>query len=165
MRRFTMITIATLGIAALLVAGLAFSNGPKGGTRKIGDIPLDNLSDELELTESQIDEIKQIRYKHNEDEIDRRAELEKARLEMRKFMDEEDFDKDEIYKRAAEIAELEMNLKLAGIEAKLDGMNVLTEEQREALVELREERMLDRRERHMDRRSRMSKPQSDHKTR
>jgi len=107
--------------------------GPGGNMRR--EIPLEKMAEELEITDEQLETIREIRFEHQETMIDKRAELEKAKLEMEKLMVDEDFDRDKIYSQAEKIDEIESEIKLAGIDAKLRGMEILTDEQREQLKE------------------------------
>jgi len=137
-RTTKVILIATLAVAAILSVAFALPAGRKGRPGKGPD--LEKLADNLELSEDQIDRIREIRYDFEEDGIDRRAELEKAQLEMRKLMDEDDFDRGKIMAQAEKVTTLESEMKLAKIDGMLRALEVLTDKQREELGELRKER-------------------------
>lgn len=133
--RNILITIIAL-ITVTLLGTLVAQPGPPGN-----EPPLEKIRDELELTEEQIDQMRELKYEHRLAAIDLRAELGKEKLEMEQLMTADDFDRDAIYKQAEKVAELEKQLNLMRIESKLDAMEILTAEQREEFEELRSQRL------------------------
>lgn len=139
-RKNTLITVAGIILTiAILIVGTGFAKAPrqmKGDTRGGGREDIERMKDKLELTDDQIEQIRDIRYDNEVASIDRRAELEKARLEMEMLMTDDAFDRNKIYKQAEKVAEIQKDMQLSKVSAKLDFMDILSDEQREKLGEL-----------------------------
>jgi len=140
-RKNTLIIVAGIILTiAILVVGTGFAKAPRqmkgdarGGERREN---IERMKDKLELTDDQIEQIRDIRYDNEVASIDRRAELEKARLEMEMLMTDDAFDRNKIYKQAEKVAEIQKDMQLSKVSAKLDFMDILSDEQREKLGEL-----------------------------
>jgi len=104
------------------------------------------FADEIELTDVQKDQLEALQVKNRKEGIDKHAELEKARVDLRALKRDD---------QAAESAVLRQIDVVSGLEADLEKMRyshrkemkaVLTEDQINKLEDLRKERRLERRQ-------------------
>jgi len=142
--------IAIVIVLVGAVVGVAIAR-EMGHRQRDKGLAIERLADELELTEEQRETIRDIRFEHREAEIESKAKLERAKLDMERAMSEDDFDRKKIYTLAEKVTQLEREMKLAGIDNLLRIMEVLTDEQRDRLQELRVERAERRMENRMER--------------
>jgi Spy/CpxP family protein refolding chaperone len=91
----------------------------------------------LDLSEAQRKEIDEIRERQQRRAITARAELQEAALDLRKLMRDDRPDRGAIESEIDKIAELRGSLMKSRINARLEAMSVLTEEQRDQLRERR----------------------------
>lgn len=124
--------------------------GHRGGRGMRGDgMGMQGLlafADEIELTDAQEKQLEALKLKFQKEGIDKRAELQKARVDLRSLMRDD---------QAAEKAVLSQIDVVSGLEASLEKMQythrnqmkaVLTAEQINKLEELRKERRLEHRQ-------------------
>src|SRR5262245_61986968 len=88
---------------------------------------------QLDLSQSQKDQIAKIRESHQKDMIDARADLQKAELEFRKLMRADDPDKGAINRQIDRMASIRADMMKTRVDQRLDVRDVLTPEQRAKL--------------------------------
>jgi Spy/CpxP family protein refolding chaperone len=98
------------------------------------------LADEIDLSEEQKDEIKDIHTSHRKDMIRMKADRELAQVELQEIMHQDSPDLDAIEDQIRNIANLEAKMKFSQIKTRIDVKSVLTEEQQAKLKELMKNR-------------------------
>lgn len=98
------------------------------------------LADKLELTDVQREKLKALNEQFQMEQIDARAAIQKARVQMRSLMGSENSPTSDIDRAIDRIANLRADLAKRRIHHMADMKSVLTEKQREMLKELRAER-------------------------
>lgn len=88
------------------------------------------MSDELELTDEQIQQIQDNTFALKKDLIQKRADLEKAKLELKQIMLVKQIDKKAALKKTDEISALKAELAKKKLSARIDRLNILNAEQR-----------------------------------
>ena len=148
MRRTLFIT----SIIALLMVSSAMAgrHGPRGqkdfygqGGQGMGDYfvrpgMILQMADKLELSDSQIAEVKQMMEKNGLDRIERKSELQKAQLELRHLKINDATD-GEILSAIERVGELKTEMRKARFQHQSRMKSILTDEQTEKLKELRQE--------------------------
>jgi Spy/CpxP family protein refolding chaperone len=121
--------------------------GPGRGMHRMGPMEayrpevLEELADKIGADEKTVVKIKDLAYTANKDLIDLRAEMERAHLEMRKFMDSDAPDEGAIMKHIEKAGAVEIKLRKNRIGLILAVRKLLTPEQRTKLKGMIEERM------------------------
>jgi Spy/CpxP family protein refolding chaperone len=88
------------------------------------------MSDELELSEEQIQKIQDNAFAMRKDLIQKRADMEKAKLELRQIMLAKQIDKKAALQKTDEISALKAELAKRKLSARIDRLNILNAEQR-----------------------------------
>ncbi len=83
----------------------------------------------LNLTDTQHDQFKKIHYETAKKNIDTRAKLESARLEIKHLMDSENIDRASVEKKITEISSIEASLKINRFNAWADCNKLLNADQ------------------------------------
>ncbi|OQX91837.1 MAG: hypothetical protein B6D58_06075 [candidate division Zixibacteria bacterium 4484_95] len=112
--------ITTLVLAFLLVPAISQAQMSK----------LLAMADELELTEEQIQRIQDNSFAMKKDLIQKKADLEKAKLELKQIMLAENIDKKAALKKVDEISVLKAELAKRKLSARIEQLNILNTEQR-----------------------------------
>lgn len=115
----TRITLLTILSAVLLAA----QPGPGAGPERKG------MHDKLNLTDTQKDQFEKISFDAKKKQIEIRAKLETARLELRRLIGADAFDKSAVEKKLTEIAGLEVQMKMNHFNAWSEKNKALTPEQ------------------------------------
>jgi len=102
------------------------------------------LADELELTQEQKDQLKEFRLDFKLKNVDRKAELEKAEIMLRKLMMDDDASESQVMRAIDEVSRLKADIHKARYTQRQAMKSVLTDEQQERVKELRMERRGDR---------------------
>ncbi|MBN2494019.1 MAG: periplasmic heavy metal sensor [Deltaproteobacteria bacterium] len=146
--------IATLGAMGLLALPAAAQPGPEGapGLRGPGKAMMKKVMREVGLSEQQIGKIQALQYEADRARIDIRHELQKARLELQRLMEQDKPNKKEIFTQIERIGAIELQLKKNRLGLMLDIRALVSPEQWDKLELLREERRVHRRERRTRRR-------------
>ena len=87
-------------------------------------------ADDLELTDQQIEQIRQNSLAERKEMIQLRADLQTAKLEMRELMIADKLDKARVLKKNDEISDLKAKMAKKRLEARLNRLSILTDEQR-----------------------------------
>jgi Spy/CpxP family protein refolding chaperone len=158
------ILMATMALALVLPLAVSAQPGPgpdcPDGPRFMGrgDGPhgegrgrpvthhLLRMADDIGLTEDQQEQLKQLVFEFRTAQIDRKAELEKARLRLRTLKMDEDASVDEVNRAIDEVAALRAVGQKARYAHRKQVHEILTDEQIEKIKELRRERREERRE-------------------
>lgn len=117
----TRITLLTILSAVLLAA----QPGPGAGPEHARKVMHDNLN----LTETQKDQFEKISFDTKKKQIEIRAKLETAQLELRRLIGSDAFDKSAVEKKLTEIAGLEVQMKMNHFNAWSEKNKALTPEQ------------------------------------
>jgi len=114
--------------------------GMMDGDRHPGLGMLLRLSDELELTKEQIDQVEQKMYNFRQEMIDKRAQLQKMKLEMRR-MQQNDTDESAILNQIDKIGQIKIDLAKMRYQHHNDMKSVLNAAQIDKLEELKKEQL------------------------
>lgn len=110
-------------LLTLLLAGIASAfNPPEPARHK-------KFMDDLKLTDAQKEQFEKISFETQKKQIDLRAKMETAQLELRRLMDAETIDKGAIEKKFNEIASVQTSLKMNHINAWSEKNKVLNADQ------------------------------------
>ena|GEM_PF-2618768 len=96
--------------------------------------------DELSITDEQFDEIEEIHYSARSDEIEKRAQLERAELEFQKIMEYDNPAEHDVMKAFERVATARMELEKISILRRLNVKQVLSDEQERELQRLMRDR-------------------------
>lgn len=158
MKKFTIITlVAVLAISAAVLAGPGMGRrgdcnvagshhfGQRGcgmgngsGTHQPGPGMLLRFSDELDLTEEQVERLETLQTQFSKDMIDRRAEAKKARIELRSLM-RGDASESEVEAAIDNVTRLRGENMKTRFRHRQEIESILTEEQLDELKEMRRE--------------------------
>lgn len=108
-----------LSIPSFTIAQPDFERGPRN----------DRLLSKLNLSDTQKEQFKKIRYETEKKNIDNRAKLETARLDMRRLFDSENIDRSAVEKKIAEVSALESGIKINHFNAWADCNKILNPDQ------------------------------------
>jgi len=121
MRRKSLLLAGAVVGTLMLVFSLAYAEHPR---RDRGE-----MSEELGLTEEQMESMRDVQYNFRKAQIGLRAELKTARLELRHLMMEENPNQGQISKLVDKIADTQKELLKQRIDKKLAMKEILTAEQ------------------------------------
>jgi len=97
------------------------------------------LRKELNLTDEQVKTLEKINMDYKKEEIKKQTDIKIIRLELAETLRQNKPDFAAVRSKVKQIAEIQLDLKLAMIDAIEKGFNVLTEEQHEKLNQLKKE--------------------------
>ena len=97
------------------------------------------LKDELELTDSQIAQLKEMKLDMQKKSIQNRANIEIAELEFKTLMHSEKVDLSQVKNKLKQVADLETEMKFMHISTIEKAKDILTPEQKKKLSELKSE--------------------------
>ena len=97
------------------------------------------MADELELTESQIEQLQKLRTEFQLQMVDARAELQKARIQLRSLKQDSDVSKSTIFSAIDDLSEMQAEMKKVQYAHRLEMKSVLTPEQQEQAKTLKSE--------------------------
>ena len=100
----------------------------------------DQFSDDLKLTDQQLEKIEQLQTNFESSQLDKKQELERLMLDMKNQM-KEDYDRAKIESLYKKAIDLKTDLQLKALTYKLDLVDVLTDEQREKMKEIMKDKM------------------------
>jgi len=127
-------------LSAVLFAGSLMAQRQMKPEGHQGGHNLMMLADELQLTDEQIEQFKDLKYEMEKKAIDLRANLEKERLELKRMMDADKPNRRAVISQAEKVHGIEGKLNVQRIEHELDIADILTDQQRTRLKELHRER-------------------------
>ncbi len=139
--------VVLLIVAFSASAAMAGHHGPRGQKgfhgedgQGMGDRPgmILQMADKLELSDSQIAEVKKMMQKNGMDRIERKAELQKSQLELRHLKMNDAAD-GEILSAIERVGKLKTEMRKSRFEHQSKMKSILTDEQTEKLKELRQE--------------------------
>ncbi len=90
--------------------------------------------EELKLTDSQINRLKDVRDSFSKKFTKERAEMEASRIDLRRALDAEKIDFVDVEKRIRKIADMRVNLRIMRLKAIQEGKSILSAEQRKQLM-------------------------------
>ena len=125
--------------------------GPHGGNfGQVGDRPghgqrggighLLMLGDKIDLTDQQRDRLKEMQVEFQMNRIDRKAELEKAQVQLRVLMHEDDAAEGDVFRAIDEMSRLKADMQKTRYKHRQQVKAVLTDDQVDKLEELRKAR-------------------------
>lgn len=94
----------------------------------------------INLTEKQEQEIKDMVFQHKQTAIKQQAEIKVARLELLRILSSDTPDFAAAKEKITEVSRIQLNLKLAVVDMQERAHKLLTADQRKKLAELRQER-------------------------
>jgi Spy/CpxP family protein refolding chaperone len=119
--------------------------GPRDGFDGIGIHRLLWQADEIGLTEQQQDQLEKLALDFRTAQIDRRAAMEKARLQLHTLMADDNASETEVNRKIDELSALRAEMQKARFAHRRQVHDLLTEEQIEKIKELRRDRFDDAR--------------------
>ncbi|MFQ5791140.1 MAG: Spy/CpxP family protein refolding chaperone [Acidobacteriota bacterium] len=134
------------GVVGVLLAGtLAWAQAPRRPRPEIEPglwafWDRSDVKEQLQLTETQIDELRNRAYESARSRIASRSQIQLLELELRRLMDSEAPDEEGVRAKAREIGELRAQAYLDRAMERLALKRILTPEQQEQLRELRQRR-------------------------
>jgi len=131
-----LIMIVTIASALVLLITLAYGQTPRQQRMKIAD--------KLDLTDEQINNLKDIQYNFQKVAIGLRAELATSRLELRHLMMQDQSDQKQIANLVDKIGETQKKLLKQRVDRKLAMKAILTPEQFKKFMHMRGEGMMER---------------------
>lgn len=146
MKRLTVLTVFAVLIMAV-TAHFAYAqpgSGKRGKHHGEGLKQLEIWKDELNLTDAQYDQLKDMMVENEKEAIELRSQMEVLRLELEEIMTEDKPNKTEALKKVDELGTVRTKLQKLRVGLRIDMKNVLTDEQIDKLQELRAERRQDR---------------------
>jgi periplasmic protein CpxP/Spy len=132
---------AVVAVVALLAGGLVYAQGPRGGrpggpgARGFG-LPLR----ELQLTDAQQEQVRQIRSRHQAQMREAMTRLETARRAQQKAVEAVPADEAQITSLTQDMVQAEVDAAIQASRLNSDIWTVLTPDQQSQLKKLREER-------------------------
>jgi Spy/CpxP family protein refolding chaperone len=88
-------------------------------------------AEELDLTEEQVEDLNTLKWAFQKSAIERKAEIEVARVELRELMDQENIDFGKMKSKISQIADMEKELRLTHLATIEKSRQILTAEQLE----------------------------------
>lgn len=137
MRKNLIIVLAILG-ALVLFFSIVYAKAPQHQGMKMQGM---KMAEGLNLTDEQINNIKDIRYNFQKAVIGLRADLQTSRLELRHQMMQDKPDQQQISLLVDKIGETQKQLLKQEIDRKLAVKAILTPEQLKKFLQMREGRM------------------------
>ncbi len=133
--RGVLIGLCAMAISAVAVTADAQRWSAKG--RGMQQPRFERVEDYLELSDSQVDEMKALREEHMDRMADLRKEMLKVRNQMRGEMLEDNPDMAALKKLVAEKGRIRTDMETAGLEHRMAMRDLLTEKQRDRLMMFR----------------------------
>ncbi len=133
MNKKTLVIIVAILGALFLLFSLAYAKAPHHQLMK--------AADKLDLTDEQINHIKDVQYNFKKAEIGLRADLKISRLELRHQMAQDKPDQQQISMLVDKIGETQKQLLKQEIDRKLGVKAILSPEQFKKFLQMREGRM------------------------
>jgi len=144
MKRTIAWTTALALAASLLFVGLAQAKGGKHSKRGPGGMltprNIDRVAAKLKLDEATVTQLKERVYSAEKEGIDLKAQLERARLELRRALDSNDPDRAAVMRQIDEVGSLHTAIRKHKTGLMLDLRGMLTVEQRQELRQLMQKR-------------------------
>jgi periplasmic protein CpxP/Spy len=136
---------AAVAVIALLAGGLAYAQGGRrgggpGGPGMRGPMGLGLPLRELQLTDAQQDQIRQIRSRHETDFREAMTRLETARLAQQKAIEAIPADESRITSLTQDMVQAEVDVAIQTSRLNTDVWSVLTTDQQAQLKKLRADR-------------------------
>lgn len=150
MKKNLIIVLAILG-ALVLFFSIVYAQAPQHQGKKMQGM---KMAEGLNLTDDQINSMKDIQYNFQKAIIGLRADLKTSRLELRHQMTQDKPDQQQISMLVDKIGETQKQLLKQEIDRKLAVKAILTPEQLKKFLQMREGRMDDRMEGRMEGRMR-----------
>ena len=110
---------------------------PAAFSQQREELNLKRLESKLNLTDTQKDQIEKLRLDHQKAMIDLKANLEKARLELREITSKDDFTRNEYLAAHSKMAKLREDIQLAGANHRMDVLDLMNKDQRKIIAENR----------------------------
>lgn len=95
-----------------------------------------SMHNDLKLTDAQQEQFEKISFDTQKKEIELKAKLETARLELRRLMDADQLDRSAIEKKMNEIADVQVSMKMNKLNGWADKNKALTPEQQKIWKEM-----------------------------
>lgn len=132
---------AALPIILASLFGIAGPHGGGPGREMMGGIIGRLLSpqaiEKLELTDEQVDKLEDLRSSLEKEALEIKQEIERAQLELKQLMREDEPSESKIKAKVREIGSLRTDLQLLHVDAFFKARSILTDEQIEKIKSLR----------------------------
>jgi Spy/CpxP family protein refolding chaperone len=147
---------AAVAVVALLAGGLAYAQGPRGGRPggPGGRGPLAGLPlRELQLTDAQQEQVRQIRSRHQTQIRDAMTKLDTARRAQQKAVETVPADEAQITSLTQDMVQAEVDVAIQASRLNSEIWSVLTPDQQTQLKTLRQQRQAQFEQRRQERRN------------
>jgi Spy/CpxP family protein refolding chaperone len=128
MKKITKKAMLIVFIAAF-ISPLAFSQYGEG-------MKLKRLESNLNLTDSQKDQIDKLRLDHQKVMVDLKAKLDKARIELREVTSKDEFTRNEFLVTHDKMAKIREEIQLAAANHQMDILDLLNKDQRKTFSQV-----------------------------
>lgn len=128
-------TICALGLLSCMLLVLPAYAGPPRGPELFR-----NLQDELGLSEGQMQEIEELHYESRLQEIEKRADLARAELDLDKALAETNPNESQVFQKFERVCTTRAALERIHLEKRLGIRKILSEDQQDKLRRLLMER-------------------------
>jgi len=117
-----------------------YCDQPGRGDRGPGIGRLLMAADEIGLTDEQEDQLEQLQVDFKMEQIDRKAEMQKARVQLRTLMRDDNAVERDVFRMIDDLSRMKADMQKMRYTHRLQIHSILTEEQIEKMKELRRER-------------------------
>ena len=136
MRKFNLVGIAVILFIAMISTQFVYGQMERRGMHQGTQHKM--MMEKLNLTDSQQEAIQDLRFNHQNEMIDLKADLEKKKLAMQELKSRENYSRDEFLSKVKSISNAKEKNALAMANHKMDVYELLTDEQRKIFNEMRD---------------------------
>ncbi len=140
MLKLATIPLILAGLFAAPHAGAQGHHGAPGGGimgGMLGKLLNPQAIEELELTDDQVNKLEDLQSAHEKEMLDAKQNIERARLNLKELMKDDDPSESKIKAKIREIGSLRTDMQLTQVDVFFAVRNILTDEQAEKLQSLR----------------------------
>ena len=129
--------ILTLLLGALFISGTIYAQEFPGKNREKRMMQFkEQVKDRLNLTDEQKDKIETLKFSHQKEMIDLRANLEKKEVELAELKSTVNFSRDAYLNKINEIIAAKNKIEIASANHKMDVYQLLTDQQKKEWVKM-----------------------------
>ncbi len=136
MRKLNLVGIAVILFIALISTQFVYGQMERRGMHQGSKHKM--MMEKLNLTDSQQEAIQDLRFNHQNEMIDLKADLKKKKLAMQELKSGGNYTRDEFLSKVKSISDAKENIAFAMANHKMDVYELLTDEQRKIFNEMRD---------------------------
>lgn len=130
-------TIVAFLSVIFILATISDANAQKRGNMRQN---FNRMHEQLNLTDQQKAKVEELRLKHQEQMIDMRAELEKARLENQKLRNSDNLNRSDVISQTKKMNNIKNNMAESRANHKMDVYELLNDDQRKIWNDLKKDK-------------------------